>query len=205
MLEITVIAILMMLMWLVTADILARQDRLGRWPYTREKQPEVKVNHKRPPQGLSTAELLQRGAFKMLPLEFPFTKPRSFWYDCVGHQQREPVFHRNGYFLNRYTGETWLEIDGEAWEYENRLAFEYALAVSEGNNWLEAHVMSAIKTLMDNRLADNFLKVAYWVQNDRTATRQTYREAALSSFKITRSLRNVQASLDARKVVPSSN
>ena len=55
---------------------------------------------------------------KVFPLTFPFNNEKEFWEDCVKEKDRiEPIFNRNGYYLDRENDLAWIEINGEAWKY----------------------------------------------------------------------------------------
>lgn len=125
--------------------------------------------------------------YKVLPLPFPFTQEKDFWEECVREEDSmQPVFNRDGYYLDRYMRQPWLEIDGKAWLYGNRQGFEYDLAVSKGNNWLEQHVIDAIRVLIVNKLASQKLKKIYWIELDKRRVRKTYRHTCKAMIRFRR-------------------
>lgn len=73
------------------------------------------------------------------------------WLDVVGARV-EPLFHKEGYYLRRHSGLTWVEFDDMAFLYRDRAAFGYELAISEGNNRLEDHIYKALGLLICERV-----------------------------------------------------
>lgn len=119
---------------------------------------------------------------KKLPLEFPFDRPKTGWIswgDCVKEEDRiTPIFNKNGYYLDRETNITWLEINGEAWKYQTREAFEYRLRTSEFEE-LYDDVYKALQTLSKSSLLTKKQRqILYFQQNIRTS-----RQVSISAKK----------------------
>jgi hypothetical protein len=122
---------------------------------------------------------------KVLPLSFPFNYRKEIWEDCVKEENRiTPVFNRNGYYLDRISGKTWLEIDGEAWLYKTREGFEYSLKISEGNNRIHPDCMKAIKVLISHKIAPKSLREKYRIECDRISIGQVYKESSLAALQM---------------------
>lgn len=129
--------------------------------------------------------------YKMLPLDFPFNEHPKFWWTClINNEKIEPVFNRNGYFLDRKTGRTWLEIDGQAWIYRDRIDFEYRLRTSRGNNRITEDIFVALALLIKVRLASPKQKQLYKTEEDIRLLRLTYLSARLAAYKFLKECRN---------------
>lgn len=110
--------------------------------------------------------------YKVLQITFPFNQEKEFYLECLENKEKiPPVFNRNGLYLDRKSGKTWLEIDGEAWLYSNRKDFEYYLKTCTANNRIHPDCMKAIKILIDNRMAPKSLKTKYFLELDRITAR----------------------------------
>ena len=123
---------------------------------------------------------------KFLPLSFPFNLNKDYWEDCVEEEARiTPVFNKNGYYLDRETNQTWLEINGEAWTYQNREDFDYEIATHEENNWLDKDVFNALKTLSKAhpRILTKKQSLILYYEECRYSHRKTYRDSRLLSLR----------------------
>ena len=128
---------------------------------------------------------------KVLPLDSPFTCDKEYWEECVEEKNRiKPVFNRNGYYYNRYTKTSWLEINGEAWKYyvsqydknSMREHYQYALDISIGNNRMMPEVFNAIGILMKNRAASREQKHKYYIERDMRGLREIYINSAKGAY-----------------------
>lgn len=123
--------------------------------------------------------------YKMLPLDFPFDLSRRMWGDCVEERYKtEPVFNRNGYYLDRYFGVTWLEINGEAWLYGSREDFQYRLDHSDGNNRIHDDLYKAIGVVIKNRLSDKKLKKLYDIETQMRMLREITISSSIAGMKM---------------------
>lgn len=103
--------------------------------------------------------------YKVMPMPYHFEYDRRTWHDLISEENRiEPVFNRNGFYLDRQTRLTWVEVNGEAWLYLSFDAFRFDLLHNDGNNRMNNHIFEAIKTLIDARLADKRLKELYKIE-----------------------------------------
>ncbi len=128
-----------------------------------------------------------RNRYKVLPLSFPFNLPKEYWLSCVKTKDKiKPVFKRNGYYLDRQTKQTWLEIKGKAWKYSEYDHFIYQLETSEGNNWMEDRIFNALQLLMRESpgLVPKSLKHRFWREQSRRELRAVFRESRLNGFKL---------------------
>lgn len=99
-------------------------------------------------------------AIKYLPLPSYFTKYGSE-HTTHGLITIKPIFHRNGYYLNRETNLTWIEKDGIAYKYRDRDAFELSLAINPSNNYLPAEVLTSLGILSSYGMLTNKQRVLY--------------------------------------------
>ncbi len=60
-----------------------------------------------------------------------------------------PVFNRNGFYLDRETKLTWVEIDGEAWIYLQENHFLYSISHNKSNNRMHPDAFDAMKVIVD--------------------------------------------------------
>jgi hypothetical protein len=101
-----------------------------------------------------------------------------------------PVFKRVGWFLDRKSGETWIELNGKAWLSKNdKKHFDYVIKIT-GNNRLTPKVYNAIETLlMEGIPLDKRMKSLYMIEKDLKALRKQHIEIGLKILRI-RSLIN---------------
>lgn len=99
-------------------------------------------------------KVLQR-RYKMLPLDL------YFLYDHYREEMNEsdridPVFHRNGKFLDRQTKTTWVEVNGEAWLYSDYEFFLYELNHDESDDTIPVeewrNILQSVWVLRRNKL-----------------------------------------------------
>lgn len=135
-----------------------------------------------------------RNRYKRLGLSFPFLHGKAFWYECVDESnQITPVFNLNGYYLDRRTGKTWLEINGEAWYYQSQKSFLYRLKLeSAKQNRLDKEVIKAISILSKYRLATkNQVELLSYEQQVHTL-RNIFLNARLHGIKIFKKFKEKQ-------------
>ena len=105
--------------------------------------------------------------YKVMPMPYHFLYPRRTWHDLISEENRiEPVFNRNGFYLDRQTQQTWVEVNGEAWLYLSFDTFMFDLLHNDGNNRMDPHIFEAIKTLIDARLANKRRKELYKIEEN---------------------------------------
>ena len=126
-----------------------------------------------------------RSRYKVLPLPSLFSYPEDMWgcerKDFLQEKKRIPaVFHRDGLYLERKTGLTWIEFQGEAYLYGDKEWFEYNLDHSVGNNRLHPIAYEAIQTILSFRLGDKRLWKLYLVENQMRALRSIHVNTTLS-------------------------
>lgn len=68
--------------------------------------------------------------------------------------QIEPVFNKNGYYLDRKTNKTWVEINGTAWIYSNSQFFKDQLEIYCGSNRLSNDKFSMLSGLIFSKIID---------------------------------------------------
>ena len=120
---------------------------------------------------------------KCLPLPSYFTRYGSE-YITHGLTDIKPIFHRNGYYLNRKTGFTWIEKDGIAYHYRDRKAFELSLAINPGNNYLPDEVLTSLGILSSYRMLTNKQRVLYSNELLRYSIRANNRRIKLTIHKV---------------------
>ena len=104
--------------------------------------------------------------YKVLSLESPFDSSKEWWEGCVKEENRiNPIFNRNGYYFDREKQIAWLEINGEAWLYDTKKDFQFALDHNEGNNRIHNDVFQAIGVIMSYHLADRKLINLYLIED----------------------------------------
>lgn len=119
--------------------------------------------------------------YKVLPLSFPFTSELcDYGQDCLKEEDLiEPIFKRDGLYLNRITGLTWLEKSGKAWKYIDKGYFLYQLRVNQGNNRIHPEAFKAIKVLMKHKLVDRKLYEIYSTECFLRSSRESYVSARI--------------------------
>lgn len=123
--------------------------------------------------------------YKVLPLSFPFDRAFGYWEDCVEDKNLiQPVFNRNGFYCDRVTGRTWLEIDGKAWLYLTREGFQYELDVCEANNWLDSRLYAALGTLVSFGWATKKQRERWFIEEDRYRIKAASLEAKLGARRM---------------------
>lgn len=131
---------------------------------------------------------------KMLPLSFPFNKDVKLWQNCVKAEDKiTPIMNRNGFFLNRKTGETWLEINYEAWKYQCKKGFLYILSLSPGNNRIHPDVFEAIKTLMNENIESKKQREMYSTELQLKHERSIKTSSSIRAIHI---LKNINISIE---------
>lgn len=79
-------------------------------------------------------------------------------------QKIEPTFNRNGYYYDRKTKLTWIEIDGEAFKYDTEMfLYEFKLA---NHKQLTQNERNAIKTLIKYGSCPQKLKEMYFTDSE---------------------------------------
>ncbi len=125
--------------------------------------------------------------YKVLPLPDVFLggneireKMRA---NCLHGSHIVPVvFNRPGFYLDRATGETWVEFDGQAWSYLNAAAFQYDLEQADGEKWMDEHVYQALGVVLDAGLGDGKLRKLHQVESDRRLLHRN--QIAARSFRL---------------------
>lgn len=120
---------------------------------------------------------------KCLPLPSYFTGYCSE-HATHGLTDIKPIFHRNGYYLNRKTNFTWIEKDGIAYHYRDRKAFELSLTISPGNNYLPAEVLTSLGILSSYGMLTDNQRVLYCNEQLRYSIRASSRRIKLTIQKI---------------------
>lgn len=137
---------------------------------------------------------------KVLPLTFPFSCEKGYWDNCVEEKNRiTPVFNRNGYYLDRMTKKTWLEINGEAWIYSDKEYFDYNLAVSEGNNWMEDRCYNALQIVLENGLGNTKLREIFTTACDRRRLKEIGRTSGKAGIGFRKRFKEFKEKLDNAK------
>ena len=127
--------------------------------------------------------------YKMLPLTFPFLCKRRIWEECLTtEKQITPTFHRNGYYYDRHTRQTWLEIEGEAWTYREYESFKYTLLISEGNNYMSDTIMQSLEILITWHIATPQQREMYQIQRDRVSIHNAGRNARINGMQMSKRL-----------------
>lgn len=115
------------------------------------------------------------------------------WQACVG-LPTEPLFHKDGYYLDRFSGTTWVEFDDRAFLYRDRATFEYELTISQGNNRIEDRVYKALMTLIsDGVIRSRGPHAALWqivhTEHQIRTLRHIWLESRLATARFLKSLR----------------
>ena len=132
--------------------------------------------------------------YKMLPLSFPFTEEREFWSDCVG-DEITPRFNRNGWYMDRYRKEVWIEVNGRAWRHEGIETFLHEL-VHAGVRRLDDYSYWGLHTFLFTlrsgvKLSRRVYSELYreWaVENHLRTVDRTRRDARLTMHKFMKSI-----------------
>lgn len=66
----------------------------------------------------------------------------------------DTVFNRDGFYLDRKTNKTWVEINGTAWIYSNSQFFKDQLEIYCGNNRLSNDKFSMLSGLIFSKIID---------------------------------------------------
>lgn len=127
---------------------------------------------------------ISKNKVKVLSITFPFNYEKKFWIDCLKETDKiRPVFNRNGYYYDRISKKTWLEINGEAWLYSSKEHFLYDLCTNEGNNRISSEAFDAIGLLIEQGLADKKLKKIYYTEKDTRLLLETSRSAKIAGLR----------------------
>jgi hypothetical protein len=124
---------------------------------------------------------------KFLPLSFPFTTNRRFWNNCVKEENKiSPRIFRNGFFFDRKTGETWIEINGEGWLYGSKEFFMWDLSHSSGNNRMQDRDFCAITVLIQDKVINQKSRLyKLWkIENEMRSLRQISISSGISAMKL---------------------
>lgn len=95
-----------------------------------------------------------KSRYKKLALDFPFLDHKDYWEDCIKNCTKiPPVFHSNGFYMDRLSKLTWLEINGEAWLYSDVKWFNFQLEMQEreGHKVLSDEVFERLDYLVKRR------------------------------------------------------
>jgi len=125
---------------------------------------------------------------------------QKIWRSCVEEEKRiEPRFNRNGFYLDRQTKETWVELNGQAFLYLGYEGFKSDLEYSEGNNRLHDDAFQAIKILIDYKLADQRQRKLFQIEADRRCLRVQYISGQTNIRQFRKRLNAFRAKLAARQ------
>lgn len=99
--------------------------------------------------------------YKMLSLPNHFT-----WQEDEGepfaYQELVPLFHRNGWFYDRYTRLSWVEYEGKGYVYLREADFKYHLKLENAKEHrLNDNMCNAVKLLIKEHLFDYKRKQQY--------------------------------------------
>lgn len=144
---------------------------------------------------LAPSSIVKVMKIKVLPLSAimseTFQEPEweEEWLECMGHPI-EPIFNRNGYYLDRISGLTWCELNGKAWKYDTRKGFEYLIKASEGNNVLAPDIVKALKLLRLWRQASKKQLEDLYYHECREISRKACRDSQLFVKKMLTKFQN---------------
>lgn len=130
--------------------------------------------------------------YKKLGLRFPFTLDKDFWEECVEESNRiNPVFNSNGFYYDRLTQKVWLEINGEAWYYNNKAHFLYDLNLETAKqNRLHKDVINAIEILQKYRFVSKRQSdLLHWEYNVQMI-RKVHLDSRLHAISILKKFKN---------------
>lgn len=119
----------------------------------------------------------ERRRYKVLPLMTPFTYERSLWKSCVEDKSKiEPIFNRDGMYMDRKLRKYWIEVNGEAWLYNDFEWWQFELNVL-GTPYLHPDTIKALTTLKKDRLLTKKQALMLYWDECKRQIRQTGRTA----------------------------
>lgn len=89
--------------------------------------------------------------FKRLNVPYRFLSTFNIVQDKE-YIQIEPFFNKNGYYLDRETNKTWVEIEGSAWLYSNAKHFNDQLETYCGSNRLSNQKFLMLSGLISSNI-----------------------------------------------------
>jgi len=91
--------------------------------------------------------------FKRLNVPYRFLSMFNIIHDKE-YIQIEPFFNKNGYYLDRETNKTWVEINGTGWLYSTPDYFKDQLETNCGSNRLSNEKFSMLSGLISSKIID---------------------------------------------------
>ena len=115
---------------------------------------------------------------KVLPCEVP----EMFWKNPQGYfgdlKEFQPVFHRDGFYYCRNTGQVWHEFAGRAFRERRVDDFVYRLKMENHRPLLPCE-QQAIRTLMQGHRCPSNLKELFYTDREWFDLRRTFRDVKM--------------------------
>ena len=123
--------------------------------------------------------------YKVLLLPRYFCCSRQHWEHLIRDDNKiDPIFNRPGWYLDRQTRISWIEIDGKAYKHLSKEAFLYDLMVDpDYNNMMDVEIYNALEVMIRYRLATKNQKARFDIERDKRILLKNGRDAALRGFQ----------------------
>lgn len=125
----------------------------------------------------------RRFKIKKLSIDYPFTLRKEFWENLLDPKNKiYPIVGSNGIYLDRITCLTWIEINGEAWQYLNRKHFEFCLNVVQ-DSFLNADLKKALIEVANSPFKTKKITDAIYYDDTKVMSRNIFRDTRLTMIK----------------------